>query len=315
MTIPGLKTPVLWFFGAGEFAVRCLSLLSGHVRFSLVVTSPPSIGGRGLKAVPSPVDMFCSENSIQIFRTSRASSDEALLELFRSEKPNSILVTDFGQMIREPFLSGPPWGCMNIHPSLLPRYRGAAPVQRAILSGDGETGVSLFRLTENMDAGPVLLQEKLTLEGTESAGEVLEILAEKGSRLYILGVKCLIEGTCKFTEQDSESASYAPKILNKEAEFFWTFPALRIVNMARALNPSPGAFVRMGEKRMKLWTARFLPLSGPPGEILDISGGYPAVGTSEGAVELRSVQPEGKRQMDGDGWARGMRLKKGDSLL
>ena len=129
-----------------------------------------------------------------------------------------------------------------------------------------------------------------------------------------MGVKCIIEGTCSFKEQNSESATYAPKITNKEAEVSWNTPAVRIVNTVRALSPAPGAFLLTGGKRLKIWGAKPCSLSGAPGEVLGFDGGFPAVGTSEGAVLLLAVQPEGKRKLDGSEWARGLRLKKGDFL-
>ncbi len=177
-------------------------------------------------------------------------------------------------------------------------------MQRSLLNGDSVTGVTLFRLVEQMDAGPILLQEEYFPDGTETAGELLDILAEKGSKLFLLGVKCIIEGTCSFIEQNSESATYAPKITNKEAEVSWQSSAERIVNTVRALNPSPGAFLHTGSKRLKIWSARACSLSGAPGEVLGFDDGFPMVGTAEGAVVLLAVQPEGKRKLDGSEWAR-----------
>ncbi len=310
----GETRAALWFFGAGRFAARCLSVLSREISFDLVVTSPPSVGGRGLKELPSPVEEVCLELGITPHRSGSAGKDEVLLSALVETPPLAILVVDFGQKIPEPFLSEPAGGCLNIHPSLLPLYRGAAPVQRSLLNGDSVTGVTLFRLVEQMDAGPILLQEEYFPDGTETAGELLDILAEKGSKLFLLGVKCIIEGTCSFIEQNSESATYAPKITNKEAEVSWQSSAERIVNTVRALNPSPGAFLHTGSKRLKIWSARACSLSGAPGEVLGFDDGFPVVGTAEGAVVLLAVQPEGKRKLDGSEWARGLRLKKGDFL-
>ncbi|TDY60558.1 methionyl-tRNA formyltransferase [Aminivibrio pyruvatiphilus] len=316
MTAPlsGETRPVLWFFGAGRFASRCLSLLSREMTFDLVVTSPPSVGGRGMKNLASPVEEVCMELGITPHRSGSVGKDEFLLSALRETTPLAILVVDFGQKIPEPFLSAPACGCLNIHPSLLPLYRGAAPVQRSLLNGDPVTGVTLFRLVEQMDAGPILLQEEHFTGETETAGELLDILAEKGSKLFLLGVKCFIEGTCSFKEQNSESATYALKISNNEAEVSWNAPAARIVSAVRALNPAPGAFLVTGSKRLKIWSAKPGSLSGAPGEVLGFDEGFPVVGTAEGAVVLLTVQPEGKRRLDGAEWARGLRLKKGDFL-
>ncbi|NLA90569.1 MAG: methionyl-tRNA formyltransferase, partial [Synergistaceae bacterium] len=298
----------------GGFAARCLESIHKELPFGLVVTSPPSRGGRGMKLMPSPVEKACAGLGIEPRHSHRVGEDSELLALLDEETPLAILVVDFGQKIPEPFLSAPREGCLNIHPSLLPLYRGAAPVQRALMNGDSVTGVSLFRLVEEMDAGPVLLRAEHEPGEEATSGEVMEILAEKGSQLFLFGVKCLIEGTCTFKEQDSESVSFAPKIEKKEAEIFWNQPAIGIANRVRALNPSPGAFFISGKKRGKVWGARRSEERVAPGEIIGFDGGYPVVGAAEGAVILVSVQPEGRQRLDGAEWARGLRLEKGDFL-
>ncbi len=311
----GDTLPDLWFFGTGTFAAECLENLSGKVHFSLVVTSPPSRGGRGLSYHPSPVEKHCTSRSLPVFSSSSVSTDEKILSLLGQKPPLSILVVDFGQKIKEPFLSTPTWGCLNIHPSLLPRYRGAAPVQRALMEGETPTGVTLFRLTEGMDEGPVLLQRSYTPRQDETAGEVLSALSQIGSELYLLGVKCMIEGTCKFTPQNSELATSAPKISSSEGEILWSRPAEVLADLVRSLNPAPGAFFHMNSKRIKVWKALRAQLSGTPGTVLDFHEGRPVVAAGRGSLELHSVQPEGKKRLEGADWARGLRLKKGDVLL
>lgn len=306
--------PPLWFFGAGRFAARCLSVLSEDLTFDLVVTSPPSRGGRGMKLLPSPVDEVCRDLGITSCHSSNVACDDELLSMVKDSPPMTILVVDFGQKIPEPYLSAPREGCLNIHPSLLPRYRGAAPVQRAIMNGDEVLGVALFRLVEKMDAGPVLFRAEYQCGAEETAGEVLDILAEKGSELFLLGVKCMLEESCTFKEQDCELASYAPKISNNEAQIAWTLPAKKIVNYVRGLNPAPGAFLFTGKKRLKIWTAQLGTSEGAVGEVTGFFEDFPEVGTSDGSVILRIVQPEGKGRMTGSEWARGLRLKKGDFL-
>lgn len=307
-------TTRLWFFGGGSFAARCLRAIHRELPFELVVTTPPSRGGRGMGLIPSPVQTACEELGIVPRHSARVRDDDDLRAMALNSPPLAILVTDFGQKIPEPFLSAPAKGCLNIHPSLLPRYRGAAPVQRALMNGDAVTGVTLFRLVEEMDAGPVLLSEEYAPGGEATAGEVLEQLAERGSKLFLLGVKCLIKSICSFKEQDSQSVTYAPKIEKKEAEIFWNQPAELIVNKVRALNPSPGAFFFTGKKRVKIWMARKASERGEPGEITGYHDDFPVVGTAEGAVVLVSVQPEGRPRLGGGEWARGLRLKKGEFL-
>ena len=307
--------PDLWFFGTGNFAAECLENLAGRVPFSLVVTSPPSRGGRGMAYHPSPVEKYCASRSLPVSSSPSVSTDEKILSLLAQRPPLSILVVDFGQKIKEPLLSAPSRGCLNIHPSLLPRYRGAAPVQRCLMEGETPTGVTLFRLTEGMDEGPVLLQRSYAPREDETAGEVLSALAQIGSELYLLGVKCMIEGTCKFTPQDSEFATHAPKISPSEGEIVWGKPAGEIADLVRSLNPAPGAFFSLNSKRIKVWKALRAELSGTPGTVLDFLDGVPVVAAGNGSIELHSVQPEGKKRLGGADWARGLRLKKGDVLL
>ena len=311
----GDSLPDIWFFGTGIFAAECLKNLDGKVPFSLVMTSPPSRAGRGLSYRPSPVEKYCTSRSIPISSSPSVSTDEKILSLLSQRPPLSILVVDFGQKIRDPLLSVPSWGCLNIHPSLLPQYRGAAPVQRALMEGKTPSGVTLFRLTEGMDEGPILLQSSYAPREDETAGEVLSALAEIGSKLYLLGVKCMIEGTCKFTPQDSEFATHAPKISPSEGEIVWSRPAGKISDLVRSLNPAPGAFFLLNSKRIKVWKALPSQLSGTPGTVLDFNEGRPVVAAGKGSLELHSVQPEGKQRLEGADWARGLRLKKGDVLL
>ena len=306
--------PRLWFFGTGAFAADCLRHIVKHVDFDLIVTNPPSRAGRGLKRIPSPVEKTCDDLRLSVLHSSNVSEESILSTKLSECPPGAILVVDFGQKIREPFLSTPAWGCLNIHPSLLPEYRGAAPVQRALLNGEKVSGVSLFRLVDKMDAGPILLREKMELGETASAGEILEILAEKGSKLFIEGVECLCDESCVFREQDSEIASYAPKIEKQEAECRWTDPSRDFVNRVRAMNPSPGAYAMIEGKRLKIWEAVLHQYSGRPGEIVGFLDGCPIVAASNRSVVHLVVQPEGKRRMEAAEWARGSRLKKGDIL-
>ena len=307
--------PDLWFFGTGNFAAECLEHLNSKIPFSLIVTSPPSRSGRGLSCRPSPVEMFCRSRSLPLIASPSVSKDEKILARLAHRPPMSILVVDFGQKIREPLLSSPSRGCLNIHPSLLPRYRGAAPLQRALMNGEPTAGVTLFRLTEAMDEGPLLFQRSYAPAPEETSGEVLSALAQIGSELYLLGVKCMIEGTCKFTPQDSEFATNAPKISSAEGEIDWSRQAGKIADLVRSLNPAPGSFFSMRSKRIKLWKALRTPLSGTPGTVLGFNEGRPVVAAGEGSLELLIVQPEGKNRLEGADWARGIRLKKGDVLL
>ncbi|NLL37922.1 MAG: methionyl-tRNA formyltransferase [Fretibacterium sp.] len=310
----------IWFFGSGGFAARCLAFMAPELHFERVVTGFPTRSGRGLKERPLPVEEIALSLGLPLERTGPLSENEPLLRAL-SDPPDVIFVVDFAQKIREPFLSAPQNGCLNIHPSLLPKWRGAAPVARSLMNGDSETGVTIFRLVEQMDAGPILLRKSLPLSLENTSGEVMELLSEYGAQIAVYGVKSILEGTIKgtnpFQEQDHASATYAPKIEKSEAEVSWNRPALEVHNLIRALSLSPGAFVPWRGRRLKLWKAH--PVSDgsalqTPGQVIGFEERFPVVACTEGALRLEVVQQEGKRALSGAEWARGIRLKEGDAL-
>ena len=303
----------LWFMGGGEFASSCLERMSGQLQFERVITGHPTKAGRGLREHASAVERAAL--GLPLERTGPLSQNEKLLKALTSDPPDLIFVVDFGQLIREPFLSTPIHGCLNIHPSLLPRWRGAAPVQRALLNGDPATGVTVFRLTEELDAGPILIQSQVSIPPLVDSTELLEILALEGSQIAVRGVKSIIEGSCQFLAQNSELSTYAAKLDKAEAEVSWGQDSIHIHNRVRAFASSTGAFAAARGKRLKLWRTAPVDAQGKPGQILSLAGGGLVVACASGAVQLVEVQGEGKRRMSGADWARGDRLKAGEGLI
>ena len=285
-----------------------------------MITGNPTRAGRGLRETVSRVEEVALALGLPLERTGPLSENGPLLEAVTASPPDAILVVDFAQLIREPFLDAPRWGCLNIHPSLLPRWRGAAPVQRALMSGDVETGVTVFRLVPEMDAGPILRQVSVPIEPTVTASDLYEILSSRGSQIALEGVQYLLNRPNNvfhfFKKQDDGAATYAPKIGKAEGGVSWDWEALRIHNVVRALDASFGAFVAVRGARLKIW--RTLPCGEGEGKdvgrVLRFSDGFPVVGCGEGALRLDEVQAEGKRRVGGEEWARGLRLKEGDML-
>ena len=314
----------LWFIGSGAFAARCLAHLSASLPPGLslerVITGNPTRAGRGLRETVSHVEEAALALGLSLERTGPLSANGPLLETVTASPPDAILVVDFAQLIREPFLNAPRWGCLNIHPSLLPRWRGAAPVQRALMNGDSETGATVFRLGPEMDAGPILRQVSVPIEPTVTASDLYEILSSRGSQIALEGVQYLSNRPNNvfhfFKKQDNGAVTYAPKITKAEGGVSWDWEALRIHNVVRALDASFGAFVAVRGARLKIW--RTLPCGEGEGKdvgrVLRFSDGFPVVGCGEGALRLDEVQAEGKRRVGGDEWARGLRLKEGDML-
>jgi methionyl-tRNA formyltransferase len=304
----------IWFFGTGPFGSVCLKEIAERVPVDLVVTVTPERSGRGLKSRPSPVERTAVAEGLAVVRSRDVNTDSDLLRRFEEDPPGLILVVDFGQIVKEPYLSLEPVGCLNIHPSLLPEYRGAAPVQRAIMEGETKTGVTVFRLVEEMDAGPIAMQEELPIPGDATAGEMLELLALRGSRIFINALELIQRGALTFSMQDHEKATYARKIRKEEAHLSWERPARKVHDTVRALNPAPGAYVTYRGKRLKIWRTETAKDRGEPGRIVRIEKGFPVVACAFEAVFLRQVQSEGKACMDGDAWLRGTGLKEGDLL-
>jgi methionyl-tRNA formyltransferase len=304
----------LWFAGSGSFGANCLAHVSGEVRISRVITAPPKPAGRNLEKRITPVESRACTLDIPVNRTDNINSDEMIREYLEKECPCCILVVDFAQKIGEPFLSTGPPGCLNIHPSLLPAYRGSAPIQRALMKGEIMTGVTVFRLVEEMDAGPVLASVATDIGPDDTSGDLSEVLSVKGSRLLVDSLELYSRGRISFEEQRHEKATFAPRIQKSETKLSWEKPSIEVHNLVRAMNPAPGTYVIINGKRLKIWKTRPCQESGEPGVILGSIPGNPVVACREGSVELIEVQHEGKNRTDGASWIRGTSFGKGDVL-
>ena len=304
----------VWFIGGGAFAALCLSCMSRELRFEKILTGCPTKAGRGLQDCVSRVEQAACELGFPVERTGPLAQNEEIMKIIATDPPDLVFVVDFAQLIREPLLNAPRYGCLNIHPSLLPRWRGAAPIQRTLMNGDSRTGVTVFRLVKEMDAGPVLIQKEVPITFATTAGELFEILAFTGSQIALDGVKSIIEGSYQFLDQNSEFATYAAKISKAEAQVSWSQNHLQIHNTVRALAFSTGAFTVVDGKRLKLWRTAPVDVGGPPGSVVYFIDGDPVVACGEGALRLQEVQAEGKRKVCGADWACGGRLKVGEVL-
>jgi len=303
---------------SGSWGAQCLLELTKKDVFpDLVVTSNPKPSGRGLKLRLNKVEEVANSLKLNLWRSENINLDEALKEELVAQKLDVIIVIDFGQKVKEPFLSIPKFGCINLHPSLLPKYRGAAPIQRALMDGQKVTGVTVFKLTELMDAGPILAQEEVPIDIDDTAGMLSEKLLSAGVDLLVTALNLLVAGTAKFKEQDESTATYAPKITNEEAFFDFDKKATEIHNKVRALNPKPGAYTIVNNKRLKVWRTKLINKEetlSTPRTILSIDEGFPVIACGKGAVSLREVQWEGKATIDGRSFINGLRFHEGDVL-
>lgn len=303
--------PTIGFLGSGSFAARCLSLISARIKPEWVITSAAKPAGRGMQERATPVEAEARKLEIPFCTTGRISRDEERLAWIKENLPDLLLVIDFGHMIKEPLLSLPPLGCLNIHPSLLPAYRGSAPVQRAILDGLDATGVTIFRLDAGMDSGPVLARREVSIEPEDDSGTLLEKCAEAGTELLLQYICDISPDSWSLTPQPESGVSYAPKIEKAEAEIDWSKPAAYILNQIRAMYPSPVAYTTIKGKRLKILRARLAPGSGAAGALAGVEGEMPLIACGDGLLKLETVQPEGKKEQSASDWLRGARLAPG----
>ncbi len=275
------------------------------------MTNPDRPAGRKLEPKPSPVKVAALEAGIEVIQPDRA-RDPEFVDKIRGLAPDVAPVVAYGKIFPASLLEIPRLGFVNVHFSVLPSYRGAAPVQRAIMDGATETGVSIIILTEGMDEGPVLALERTPVAPDESAAEVGERLAGLGARLLVDSLVRYASGELEPVEQDHSAATYAAKIESEETRIDWSQPAEKVRDLARALDPQPGAWTTLRDRRVKVYRAE--PAAGPahsPGEIAWAEGRL-LVGTGTEPVDITQVQPAGKRRMSGDEMARGLRPAPGE---
>ena len=303
------------FFGTPEpAAVALAALLRSRHQVGAVVTQPDRPRGRSGGPRPSPVKVAALEAGLDVLQPS-SPRDEGFAARLESHRPEACAVVAYGHLLPTDVLAIPPRGTVNVHFSLLPAYRGAAPVQRAIMNVETESGVSTFLLEPTFDTGPILLQVTEQISPEDSTGSLLQRLAPVGARLLVETLDGIEAGTIKPLEQDPTQASAAPKIRPEEGAVDWRRTAVEIANLVRALDPSPGAYGRFRGKRIKLWRA--LPLEhegGEPGTVVDIGAGRLGVATGDGVLELLELQAEGARRMQASEFVRGHRPAPGETF-
>jgi methionyl-tRNA formyltransferase len=281
------------------------ALLASPVEVAAVVTNPDKPAGRGMELRPSPVKREALAAGLEVLQPRRAREPE-LEERLRALAPDVAVVVAYGSILPGRLLEVPPLGFVNLHFSLLPAYRGAAPVQRALMDGVAVTGISIMVLTEGMDEGPVLATREVAVEPNDTAGTLGERMAELGGPMLVETLQAYAAGEIEPVEQDHAGATYAPKITTEEARIDWDLPAPAIANLVRGLNPVPGAWTDLGGRRLKVWAVAPSTETLPSGALR--SDGALLAGTGTHAVELADVQLAGKRRMPGTELARGIRL-------
>jgi methionyl-tRNA formyltransferase len=300
----------LAFMGTPDFAATILQALidAGH-EIAAVYAQPPRPAGRGHKPRPSPVQALAESHGLAV-RTPLSLKSVEAQDAFSALKVDAAVVAAYGLILPPAILAAPRLGCLNVHASLLPRWRGAAPIQRAILAGDGTTGVTIMQMEAGLDTGPMVLSESLKI-GTMNAGELHDALAAVGARLIVAALEIAQVGKLAATPQPEEGVTYAAKIQREEAKIDWTKDAAEIARQVRAFAPQPGAWFVQGEERIKLLATTPVEKSGAPGTVLDP---LPSVACGRGALVLTRLQRAGKGALDAAEFLRGHALPVGTRL-
>lgn len=296
--------------GTPDFAVPSLRAASGLHDVVLVVTQPDRPAGRGKKLTAPPVKACALELGLDVYQPEKIRADEAWVRL-ESLQPDVIVVVGYGQFIPKRILELPPHGCVNVHSSLLPKYRGAAPANWAVARGETTTGVSTMRLVPKMDAGDVLLQREIEIKSDETAAELNARLAPIGAELLLETLTGLHAGTIEPRTQDESAVTFAPLMKREDGAIDWMLSAREIWNRMRGFDPWPGAYTSRNGKRLHVRKAAVVDQPLAPGRI-HVSGDRLWIGTGEGSLEALEVQPEGKNRMSTSDFVRGYRPENGE---
>lgn len=295
------------FMGTPDFAVASLNALvaAGH-EITAVITQPDRPKGRGNKMAFPEVKTRALELNIPVYQPETV-KDEGFLQLLREMAPEVIVVVAYGRILPEAVLKLPPYGCLNVHGSLLPAYRGAAPIQRAVLNGDRETGVTIMQMDLGMDTGDILTQKTAEITDEDTTGTMFDRLAILGGELLVETLAALQEGKITAQPQDEALASYAEKVLKSHEVIDWQQGAEQIFHQIRGLAPAPGAYTLLKEQRIKVWRSRYQMenTEQQPGTVVRLTTEGFLVQTGQGLLEVLEVQPAGKKSMPAKAFCNG----------
>ncbi len=306
------------FFGTSLFAVPALQMLThSEHEIAVVVTQPDKPSGRGRDIHPSPIKQTAADLRLPILQPLKVKSPEFQSDFEGLGSLEAAVCAAFGQIIPTTILDLPTLGFINIHPSLLPKYRGAAPIQRAIMAGEEVTGITIMQMDAGLDTGPILLQKKILIEPNENAGELSKRLSEIGAKMALETLDLLGKGKIVPQPQNDELATYAPIITPEDTVINWTETAAQTINRIRGVSPRPGAYTKWKGKILKIISASLEEnesIYPNPGAVISVSTHGIHVASGKGSVLLKEVQPENRRLMTAAEFARGARIRSGDLL-
>jgi methionyl-tRNA formyltransferase len=299
--------------GTPQFAVHSLSALAGSETVTLVVTNPDRPFGRGQTLSPPPVKLEALRMGLPVFQPEKARNPDSVARI-AAEKPDLIVVVAYGHILPKSILDIPAHGCVNVHASLLPKYRGAAPINWAVVRGEAVTGVTIMKMDVGMDTGPMLLARELPIGDDDTAETLFPKLSLLGVEALMEALRLLHDGTPPEIPQEDSLATYAPMIRKEHGRIDWSRPAREVRNLIRGMTPWPSACASHDGKTLKILSASVREGRGEPGEILDVGREGVLVACGDGALALGLVQPEGGKAMPSWDYAQGRRVRKGDRL-
>ena len=305
------------FMGTPDFATGTLEeiVLAGHEVVG-VVTQPDKPKGRGKTLMPTPVKEVAMKYELPVYQPKKVREPE-FVELLRSLKPDVMVVAAFGQIISKEILEMPKYGCINVHASLLPAYRGAAPIQWAVINGEKESGVTIMQMDEGIDTGDMIEKVVVPIAEDETGGSLFEKLSQAGAKLCVKVLKALEEGKAVREKQPEESTTpYAKMIDKKMGAINWENSAKEIEQLIRGLNPWPSAYTKLQGKTLKIWRAAVLfeDSNDAPGQVVQVTKDSIVVQTGHGLLKILELQLEGKKRMDTASFLRGYTLKEGENF-
>lgn len=303
------------FMGSSAFSLPAVDVLAEaeDVDLAAVVTQPDRPRGRNRRIQPGPVHARATDLGVPVQMPGRVGDPEAVAAL-AALVPDVLLVASYGQFIPRAVRELPRLGILNIHPSLLPQYRGAAPMQWAIANGDTGTGVTIFHIERAMDAGDIVVQEPCPILPEDTGVSLERTLSRQGARLGLAAIRMLAAGTAPRVPQDHAAATYAPKLTKEQGVLDWTLPATVLHNRVRGYQPWPGCATLREGRRLGVWTSRVVRAQGEPGRVVRVDREGPVVAAGRDSLQLIEVQPEGKPRMAADAYLRGHPLRPGDRL-
>ena len=314
--VPGAARLRTVFMGTPGFAVPSLAALAEAADVTLVLCNPDRPAGRGRSMASPPVKEEAIRRGIPVFQPEKARHPDAVARI-AAEAPDLIVVAAYGHILPKSILDIPRLGCINVHASLLPKYRGAAPINWAVARGETVTGITIMRMDEGMDTGPMLHVREMPIGEEDTAETIFAKLSILGAEALREALRRLREGTLDETPQDAALATYAPMLKKEHGRIDWSRPAREILNLVRGMTPWPSAFALHAGKTLKVLSSVLPAESGPagePGELVAIGRGGISVACGEGVLRLQVVQPEGGKAMDAWAYAQGRRVATGERL-